>query len=162
MNVNLDHREDGSTPDRLQRLLPSAAASEHSDWLDFLQRNDGAVPETNEFDVSGAAGSGVQAFFGAEQSVAAHRRLGDRMPGHLFPVAEAEGGNYVCLGLTPGTGGVFFWDHETEEATRIAASFSAFQDGLRPFDPDSVELAEGQVVSAWIDPAFLASLGNQD
>ena len=38
----------------------------------------------------------------------------ERMPYNCIPIAEAEGGNQVCMSLNPETyGKVYFWDHET-------------------------------------------------
>lgn len=49
-----------------------------------------------------------------------------------------------------------FWDHELEQETALNATFTAFLESLEEFDPRSVELKPGQVVSAWIDPSLLA------
>lgn len=39
----------------------------------------------------------------------------DRMPHSVVPIAEAPGGNQICLGIkAPVEGKVFFWDHEDE------------------------------------------------
>ncbi|MEM6791925.1 MAG: SMI1/KNR4 family protein [Myxococcota bacterium] len=82
--------------------------------------------------------------------------------GHIsqqaWPIADAEGGNYVCLRREPsGAWGVVFWDHELEEETAISSTFSEFLDSLRNFDPASVELKPGQLISVWIDPSLLAN-----
>lgn len=50
-----------------------------------------------------------------------------------------------------------FWDHELEEETAISSTFSEFLDSLRNFDPASVELKPGQLISVWIDPSLLAN-----
>lgn len=113
------------------------------------------MPGANEFDVGSTNGSGVVAFYGAAEVQATRLELAHRLPRHLIPVADAEGGNYVCLGASTEYSEVFFWDHETEEETRITNTFTDFLRLLRPFDPNSVELKPSQVVAAWIDPALL-------
>jgi hypothetical protein len=155
VTVKLKRRNRGASVGSIRDIVPGATATEHDDWIEFLRRNDGAVPEVNEFDVGTDNGSGVQAFFGVADVQETRHRLSDRMPEHLLPIADAEGGNYVCLGLSPQGSGVHFWDHETEEATQVSSSFAQFLEDLRPFDHDAVELKPGQVVSAWIDPALL-------
>jgi hypothetical protein len=155
MRVNLKHRNRGATVTSIRAIVPAAAATQHGDWIDFLTQNDGAVPEVNEFDVGPQNGSGIQRFYSIAEVAAARRQLADRMSEAFLPIADVEGGNYVCLGLSPRSSGVLFWDHETEEATHISSSFSKFIDDLRPFDPGSVVLKPGQVVSAWIDPSLL-------
>lgn len=157
MSVKLKRRHQGAFLASIKDIVPGATATDHADWIEFLRRNDGAIPEVNEFDVGTDNGSGVQAFYSAAEVRSALRQLSDRMPEHLVPIADAEGGNYVCLGLAPHGSGVLFWDHETEEATQISTSFAKFLENLRPFDPDSIELKPGQVVSAWIDPSLLES-----
>jgi hypothetical protein len=154
VTVRLKRRNGRASVGSIRDIVPGATA-EHDDWIEFLRRNDGAVPEVNEFDVGTDSGSGVQTFFGVADVQETRRRLSDRMPEYLLPIADAEGGNYVWLGLSPGGSGVQFWDHETEEATQVSSSFAEFLEDLRPFDPDFVELKPGQVVSAWIDPALL-------
>lgn len=52
---------------------------------------------------------------------------------------------------------ICFWDHETDELLVIAETWDAFHSGC--VEPKSVELEEGQVISAWIDPEFARQLG---
>jgi hypothetical protein len=50
-------------------------------------------------------------------------------------------------------GCVLFWDHETDDETFLAKTINEFLGSLSP--PAPVELQPGQVISAWINPAFL-------
>jgi hypothetical protein len=52
---------------------------------------------------------------------------------------------------------IYFWDHETDEAYLIAASFEELLAGVT--EPASVELREDQVKSVWIDPEFAKQFG---
>ncbi len=157
MLVKLKRCNPGSSVKTIRELVPAASANNHQDWIAFLNRHDGAVPDVNEFDVPPKGGSGIQRFFGGAEVSAAYSRLAGRLPNDLLPVGDAEGGNFVCLGLSRNRSGVFFWDHETEQTSLIATSFQEFIDCLRPLDSDSVQLRPGQVVSAWIDPSLLAA-----
>lgn len=117
----------------------------HADWIDFLNENDGAVPEPNESDVGKDNGVGVTAFFSVKAAQAAYRDYSGRMPPDVLPIADAVGGNLVCLGLSASRTGVLFWDHETEELTALAPSFRSFLASLRRIDPSEKLLRPGQV-----------------
>jgi hypothetical protein len=66
--------------------------------------------------------------------------------------AEDECGNY----FVESDSFVGFWDHETNEITKLAGSVKEFLDRL--VFPKDVSLHPGQVVSAWIDHEFLRNL----
>ena len=75
-----------------------------------------------------------------------------------YPIAWAEGGNYVFIDEGK-NGAVFFWDHEVpEEIKEVAPNFEAFLDHLEPFDINAIQLKPEQVKKAWIDPEFLKRL----
>ena len=84
---------------------------------------------------------------------------GGRLPEGLIPVADAEGGNLVCLSSRADDfGTVWFWDHERElggdAAKQIAADFSSFVADLAPIDGTKPSV----LTEAWIDPSLLAEL----
>jgi len=106
--------------------------------------------------------SGVHAFLDIGRIIKEKVELGDRLSPHAWPIADAEGGNYVCLRFEDsGDWCVVFWDHELEQETVLSSTFAGFLHSLDTFDPHSVELKPGQVVSAWIDPGLLADDDNQ-
>ncbi|HWM84280.1 MAG TPA: SMI1/KNR4 family protein [Kofleriaceae bacterium] len=151
MTIRLEKKSRGADEKDLTGLR-AVVGDAHPDWMDFLRENNGAVPENNVFDIEPDNAAGITRFWSAREVMSERKKLADRMSPDLLAIADAEGGNHVCLGLSGGKG-VFFWDHEVEATTRMADSFSAFLEQLRPFDPASVEV--GEVISAWIDPAFL-------
>jgi hypothetical protein len=73
---------------------------------------------------------------------------------HLDAIADDDSGNSFVIG---NDGAVSFWDHETDEVTRLADSVPEFAAACE--EPEPVELKPGQVKSVWIDPAFAKSLG---
>jgi len=87
-----------------------------------------------------------------------------RLPEGLVPVADAEGGNLVCVSVRPEDfGTVWFWDHELEligeAATLIAADLGAFFADLAPV----AQIDEPSAITeAWIDPAFLKEFEGGD
>lgn len=138
----------------LQKKLDEALPAE---FVDFVARNDGAKPETNIFKVSATNESGVNEFIPVRKIAVEMPRI-ENLPEKSFPVAWAEGGNYVFVNLAAG-GSVFFWDHEQPgNIVRLANSFNLFLELLEPFNISSIELKPGQVKKAWIDPDFLKGL----
>ena len=138
----------------LQRKLEEPLPSE---FIEFVARNDGAEPEPNIFKIGATNDAGVNGFIPAKEIASEMSRI-ENLPDGSFPVAWAEGGNYVFVNLVAG-GSVFFWDHEQpENIIRLASSFRAFLEMLEPFDVNSIKLKPGQVKKAWIDPDFLKGL----
>lgn len=144
-------------PEDVAKLQQAIGLSISAEYLEFVGENDGAEPESNSFKTGEAHTNGVNQFIPVKEILSEMKYM-NHLPPHSFPVAQAEGGNYVFLNQAEG-GAVYFWDHELpENSVKIAGSFAQFLDLLEPFDIDSVELKPGQVISVWIDPDFLKSL----
>lgn len=139
----------------LQQELGEALPSE---FIEFVARYDGAEPETNIFKIGATTNeSGINGFIPVKEIAREMPRI-ENLPARSFPVAWAEGGNYVFINLAAG-GAVFFWDHERpDNIVRLANSFRPFLELLEPFDVGSIKLKPGQVKKAWIDPDFLKGL----
>jgi len=106
-------------------------------FLSFLKTYDGAEPETNV--VSGKFACGVNRFIPAAQ-IASERTYIEYLPRLGYPVAWAEGGNYVIIDEGE-NGSVYFWDHEIpEDIVRLADDFAGLLDFMEPFDINSIEL----------------------
>ncbi|MGE5183278.1 MAG: SMI1/KNR4 family protein [Acidobacteriota bacterium] len=118
----------------------------------FLRAHDGATPEANVFAIDAANHAGVNQFIPVAQVISERANVDD-MSARAYPIAWAEGGNYVVIDEDR-AGAVFFWDHETAALTRLADDLDAFLALLRPFDIASVPLGAEQIKSAWIDPSF--------
>ncbi|WDE09010.1 SMI1/KNR4 family protein [Thalassomonas viridans] len=125
-------------------------------FRNFLLKFNGAEPETNIFNIESANDSGVNGFIPLNEILKEAKNL-DCIDKTILPIAWAEGGNYVVLDTRDGI--VYFWDHEVpSEEHKLANDIDLFLNNLKPFDPESIELKEGQVESAWIDPNFLKNL----
>lgn len=138
--------------------LQTALGCQLSDsYKSFIRVHDGAEPETNIFRISEKNESGVNRFIPVSEIFKERARV-KNLPMSAFPVAWAEGGNYVFVDEDR-DGAVFFWDHEEpEKAVKLAANFGAFLELLKPFDIKTVKLKPGQVKKVWIDPEFLKRL----
>jgi cell wall assembly regulator SMI1 len=140
--------------------LETALGCELSEsFKQFLRAHDGAEPETNIFSVDDKNECGVNGFIPSEE-VLKERSYIENLPPKALPIAWAEGGNYVFIDEGK-NGAVFFWDHETAEATALAVTFGDFLNLLEPFDISTVKLKPGQVKKVWIDPEFLKRLKKQ-
>ena len=123
------------------------------EYIDFLLSYDGAKPATNIFAVGKDNDCGVDRFIPCKDIIRELAHI-DHVPKEMIPIAWAEGGNYVIQSVI--TGKIFFWDHELpDKQVELASVISRFLEQLEPFDADSIELEEGQVDSAWIDPDLL-------
>jgi hypothetical protein len=123
----------------------------------FISSRDGAKPETNIFKINEQNDSGVNGFIPVAE-IQRERAFIEDIPAKAYPVAWAEGGNYVFIDEGK-NGAVYFWDHEAPQSvTELAANFGAFLDPLEPFDINTIELKPGQVKKVWVDPEFLNRL----
>lgn len=143
-------------PSDIENLESEVGGALPNSFLEFIRQHDGAEPETNIFKVGGTNESGVIGFIPVRE-VPDERANIENLPPTAFPIAWAEGGNYVFIDAA--SGAVYFWDHEQPTPpVQMASDFAAFVEMLEPFDPSSIKLKPGQVKSAWIDPDFLKSL----
>ncbi|MBE0581672.1 SMI1/KNR4 family protein [Devosia sp.] len=127
------------------------------DLLAFLHLYDGAEPEPNIFKVGTTNEAGVNGFIPV-RDIAREAQNIENLGAGSFPIAWAEGGNYIIIDRASG-GAVFFWDHELPGSpTKLADSFLSFLDLLEPFDATTIQLKPGQVITTWIDPDFLKTL----
>ncbi len=72
----------------------------------------------------------------------------------LVHIADDDSGNAFAVATD---GAILFWDHETNDLTKLASSWTEFVDGCAL--PGPVELDERDVRSAWIDPSFAKEQG---
>lgn len=123
----------------------------------FVRTNDGAEPDTNIFKVGKENECGVNQFIPLTQ-IPKERTFIENISKEAYPVAWAEGGNYILIDEDT-SGAVCFWDHEEpERITELAPNFEAFLETLEPFDIKTVTLKPGQVKKVWVDPEFLRRL----
>jgi hypothetical protein len=133
-----------ASEESISKLEKAIGASLPDSYRAFLKRNDGAEPATNIFRVGQGMDSGVNEFIPVTR-IPREARLIENLQSKAFPIAWAEGGNYVVLDAENG-GRILFWDHERPETGyEIGPDFDAFLEALEPFGPDSVQVQPGQV-----------------
>lgn len=147
----------------LSRAEASLGVSIPEGYRSFLEATDGGRPV--EYMVTPKLG--VTKFLGAREIVEHRARLRGRFPETLLPIADAAGGNRICISVAKGdVGAIYFWDHELDHlgaekaAERIAASFDDFVSQLRVLSPE--DLPQRRVISVDIDPEFLKLVREQE
>jgi len=137
----------------LEAIELQAGARLPNEYKAFLLRHNGGRPRPNAFPIQGLPNNPfgvIQVFFGIDDPVESCnldwniKTLNARLPANLFPIACDDGGDIVCLSLFgDDAGSVLFWDCYNEPGEpsyanvyRIAESFTAFIEGLRPL-PES-------------------------
>jgi hypothetical protein len=113
-------------------------------YREFLGEIGGGRPAPNECltPAGQRLGLSVTKFFCADDLLARRSDWSDLVPKDLLVIAEAKGGNLICISRR---GSVYFWDHEKaappgqapdyRNLTKIAHSFKEFEDNLVPFVP---------------------------
>jgi hypothetical protein len=159
----LDESSLAGLEERLGYRLPT-------EYREFLLQHNGGKPEPNILiEADGRARVGVTKFLAGGHAdcelLATRLQYRERVPSDLLPVALAEGGNLICLGVFGRReNGVYFWDHEGESGGKkpsnrnispIAKNFTVFLDDLKLFKPEDVRIDDKAVEEAWIDPEFL-------
>jgi hypothetical protein len=156
MKIKLKDRTSASE-EALRKLELELGFRLSESFKKFARQNDGAEPEINIFKVNDKTDGGVNRFIPISE-ICNERQWIENLPPKGYPVAWAEGGNYVFIDEGKG-GEVYFWDHELpEEITKIGETFEVFLSTLEPFDVKSIKLKPGQVKRVWVDPEFLKSL----
>lgn len=138
------------TPADIAALDARVPGGVHASWLEFLLHHNVAVPANPRFLALGEDFH-VNHFLGVspaagEDCAAVLEFYGERLaPGHL-PIADADGGNLVCMARD--TGAIYFWDHERhdrsddpdddEPPVEVARSLTAFIDHLAAAAPEPV------------------------
>ena len=140
------------TSQALEQLAAIVAEPLPESYLAFVQKHDGAEPESNIIDLGSDDSSGVRRFISVAEASSASYPV-DGFPRSCIPLAEDDCGNYFYLSLSSGQ--VFFWDHEIEGGDQLLANdLPGFLNLLRPFDDSSVKLTPGQVLRVWTRPGF--------
>jgi hypothetical protein len=110
---------------------------------------------------------GVTRFLGAREIVEHRARLRGRLPEALLPIADAAGGNRICISVVPGeVGAIYYWDHELDHlgaekpAERMADDFDDFVSQLQVLSPE--DLGPARVISVEVDPEFQKMVREQE
>jgi hypothetical protein len=141
MSVQIEAAEPAPSADLIEFAERSLRKKLPDTYRGFLEMYNGATPEDNVFEVSGPHDcSGVLKFLSLAEMIETYDRakIFREFPSYA-PIGYDDFGNFICVSLEGAdAGGIYFLDHERDEATgalsRLAASPQAFLDILEPFD----------------------------
>jgi len=126
--------------------LPLAKA-----FKDFVSINDGAKIETDALvSKDGHDLASVRGFLRADQIPLKKQQMESEI-NSIYPIAYDGGGNYIVIDAK-NKDAISFWDHEMDELTPLASSFSNFLEMLEPLDPSTIKLDPKDVISVWVHP----------
>lgn len=148
------------------------------EYLVFLGEYNGGKPEANILELNNDIQSfSITSFFGIgidanDDIVKQYSLLKKRIPQGCVPIARVEGGNIVCINLSPlKKGQILLWDHEKEllygeditidNLCAVASSFAEFIDKIKPYNIQEQDLSGYKIQEVWIDPDFLKDLENR-
>lgn len=137
-------------------IMPTEEKFSQEAFNDFCQRNKLSFPKQfiqflsqyNDGELEGNIVEGfneccVRYFYGTTSEVYSNIKevfecFKERMPHNCISIAEAEGGNQVCMSLAPETyGKIYFWDHElmdTDEGEECEYSIESMPLMANSFD----------------------------
>jgi hypothetical protein len=112
----------------------------------------------------------IVTFYGLDESenglITMFDRYAGRIPSSLFVIAEAPGGNQICIAATgEDKGKLFLWDHENERdldknpndfgnVHLIAYPFEEFVESLFAEDEEPIEGLDDKIEDAWFSDDF--------
>jgi cell wall assembly regulator SMI1 len=98
----------------------------------FFAIHDGPYEEPEDWD---RAGRELPPYFGQPLEGVLKDFRSEHSAKGLLPVARDPGGNLICLGISGKRAGVWWYDHETEQFSKLADSFTAFLGSLTKLPP---------------------------
>lgn len=131
MAVEFESKNPGATREQL-RALSQVVGAVPASYSRFLTTHNGVVPAWNWFQARPSRTASVRRVFGCDEALLAWKQMHEELGPGILPIAEAEGGNLVCLALGDGT--VHYWDHDywgAEGLSVVAASLDEFIEALR-------------------------------
>ena len=167
MKIQIITKEYLPSLEEIEAFERSQNLSLPKEYEGFLMQFSGGEPETNVFKITENNDSGVNKFMDLGELASSLAVYKNRIPDWFLPIAHAEGGNLVGIGMSgDNTNKIFFWDHEGEELDEskkstnkniylLSDTLNSFLTNIEPFSIKDIKLRPGQVKSVWIDPEML-------
>ena len=125
------------------------------EYLDFIAIHDGGEVSRNIIELSDGRLISIESFIPFRTIHGELQKWQDRLPPGCFPIAWVRGDNLLLLEDQARGGRVLYLDHECSGLpSYVAGGFNEFLELMRPFDPSTVQLQPGQVISVWKHPGF--------
>ena len=154
-------------PARIAALEGTLRVKLPEDYREFLLQYNSALPEGNVYreDKAITAGEylfGISPDRGHDLVVQNREVYANRLPRGILAIAQASGGNLICLQMSDGS--VYFWDHELEAGAdedpcyenmvKLAVSFREFLERLGIYRREDFFPNSSKVVSVKLRPGF--------
>jgi SMI1-KNR4 cell-wall len=135
-------------------------------YRDFLAKFNIGLPEANIIESVDLTTS-VSVFYGIcknhPRDLLANKNMFEgRLPKNVITIAEAGGGDQICLQLE--TGAIFFWNHEEEcgedelpsydNMSLLSPSFEGFLNNIKPYKSEDADLGSMEILSVELKPGF--------
>jgi cell wall assembly regulator SMI1 len=148
MTIKITSDEKVSSIADIKKLEEKLQITFPEDYRNFLAKVNVGMPESNIIKIQKLVTS-ISMFYGVSNNdtydISANvDTFSGRLPDQVISIAEAGGGNQICLQLD--TGAVFFWDHEMEATedevpsydnmSLLAPSFNDFLQMIQPYSED--------------------------
>lgn len=125
------------------------------EFLDFIAIHDGGAVSSNIIELPDRRLISIESFIPFRTIHGELQKYQDRIPPGCFPIARVRGDNLLLLEDRTRGGRVLYMDHECSDLpSYVAAGFNEFVELMQPFDPSTVRLQPGQVISVWKHPRF--------
>ena len=158
MSVNIRSEQPAPTDLEISEIEDVLGIKLNKEFLEFVRRYNGGVPESNIFRISKDNEAEVAKFIALNAIPQDADFIRKSSGKYIIPIAYDTCGNYVCISNERNDGEIYFWNHEFSDLnalTTIAPSLADFLGMLHPFDTGQIALDSSQVKSAWIDPELL-------
>jgi hypothetical protein len=164
MSIHFDDTGEPADEEALAELEARVGHALPVAYRDFLEANDGAVPEANHLpDAASTAEVSVRAFHSVEEILRALDQLGpDRIPDEVLPIADDDLGNGLFISLDDGS--IWSYDHEAEDPseedlwaafTREAEDLEELLDRLEPVAVAETDVDPDLLDEGYSDAEFL-------
>ena len=136
MNVEIRDAQPAPTEAEVLAVEDILGIKINAEFLKFIQRYNGGIPEPNIFKVSSNNDSDVAEFLEFNSIPDDLYPIKDELGSYIIPIAFDSCGNYICISNEQNDGEIYFFDHELPEGgalTKLAPSFAKFLDMIHPF-----------------------------
>ena len=138
LSVTTENEFGSISPEQLKAVELFLPAKLPDDYRNFLIKSNGGVPVNFVSSTGGSGETSISYFYGihsgptwASFSYYFKNSKSYCSEGQV-PIASDDGGNFFILSLTKNRGCISFCDHETNEISKVAESFTEFATSLRP------------------------------
>ncbi|MBC8059077.1 MAG: SMI1/KNR4 family protein [Clostridiaceae bacterium] len=164
--ISITSYEEETSKVKINQLEIKCGFSFSEEYVEFLDKYNGGKPESNitELPNTEIRSFLITSFYGickeAVNDIFQTLQIYEgRIPQKCIPIAQAEGGNLLCMNLDSDKFGyIYYWDHDEELNFEIgeikienlyfvATSFREFFEKIKPYDTENADLSGYNILS---------------